>query len=115
MKNTRIKKIFFVFIFFSIFALFATENLKAEEECLWLNVRPGLYCSTEMGDINWYKADNAKCGPMTRESLNECCCGPKVEEKERMKPKTILSLSVIGFFAIITTMILLIRNNEKYN
>lgn len=109
-QNNHMTKIFtLLFLVIIIFPLGA----QSAEECRWINVRPGLYCSTEIGNIEWQSASAHKCANNSKNPYNyQCCCGPHLTEPKVISKKLIIISSVVGFFTLITILVFAFKRNE---
>ncbi len=85
------------------------QVVQAAETCQRINIRPGLYCSTEMGNVQWHEASDLSCA----EGTGTCCCGPEIASKKSVAPKYIIMASVIAFFGILVGSYFFIRKNDQ--
>jgi hypothetical protein len=113
MGNVPNKQMIKIIVVLSILLIFSPLPSRAKDECRWVNVRPGLYCSTEMGDSRWQPAQPYECANNSNNPDNyQCCCGPHIKEKVSISPKIILIASVTTFFAILTGLVYFYKKNE---
>ncbi|MCX6793186.1 MAG: hypothetical protein NTY12_04120 [Candidatus Falkowbacteria bacterium] len=97
-----------------IIYLFANISLANAEYCQLTTIQPGMYCSTELKDINWQEKDKKICSDQISNNKNEkcCCIAEKPKEAKKMSPKYIIIGSLLIVFGILTTYFLVTKNSQ---
>lgn len=105
--STRLIK---TILFLIIFCLSLNIKIARAEYCQWTNVQTGLYCSTELKDINWQEKDIKNCSNQVKDNNNQkCCCIPQKPAGPKTIPAKYIIISILvviigglaGYFLVV--------------